>query len=69
MLDNNTYNLMEDITSLSKSLYRYETYIRDAEGCKSCQEFWKKMKKQRESELAVFLKELQKHAKEGKLEA
>lgn len=67
MLDNNTYNLMEDITNLSKSLYRYDTYIRDAKGCKSCQEFWKKMKKQREEELSMFLQELQKHAQEGKL--
>ena len=67
MLDNNIYNLMEDITILSKSLYRYDTYIKDASGCESCQEFWKKMKKQREEELSMFLDELEKHAKEGKL--
>jgi hypothetical protein len=67
MLDNNTYNLMEDITVLSKSLYRYDTYIQDAKDCKSCQDFWKQMRQQREKELSMFLQELQKHASEGKL--
>ena len=37
MLKNVSYNLLETITIVSKSLYRYETYIHDAENSKSSQ--------------------------------
>ena len=67
MLDNNTYNLMEDITILSKSLHRYDTYMKDAKDCKSCQDFWQKMRQQREEELGMYLTELRRHAEQGKL--
>jgi len=67
MLKNINYNLMETITILSKSLYRYDDYIKDAADCKSCQGLWLKFKEQREKELSMLLKELKAHIEEKKL--
>lgn len=66
MLKNINYNLMETITIISKSLYRYDTYINDAAECESCQKIWKKLKEQRGKELKMILKELNAHVESGK---
>jgi len=66
MIKNLNYNLMETITIISKSLYRYDTYIKDAAECESCQEIWGKFKVQREKELKMILKELNAHVEKGK---
>ncbi len=58
MLKNINYDLLETITIISKSLYRYDTYIKDSSESKSCQEMWTKIKEQREKELTMLLKEL-----------
>jgi len=67
MLDNMNYNLIENVSIISKSLYRYETYIKDATQCKSCQELWSKFEEQRKKELSMILKELKAHIDAGKL--
>jgi len=65
MLKNINYNIMENITILSKSLYRYDTYIKDSLECDSCRELWVAFRKQREKELQMLLKELKSHIDEG----
>ncbi len=67
MLKNVNYNLIETITIISKSLYRYDTYIKDSAECTGCQELWSKFKGQREKELSSLLKELKSHIDAGKL--
>ena len=67
MLENMNYNLIETVSIISKSLYRYETYIKDAAECKSCQELWSKFEEQRKKELSMVLKELKAHIDAGTL--
>jgi len=67
MLENMNYNLIETVSIISKSLYRYETYIKDAAGCKSCQELWAKFEEQRKKELSMILKEVKAHIDAGTL--
>lgn len=67
MLKNVSYNLLETITIVSKSLYRYDTYIHDAENSKSSKELWEKFKEQREKELSMLLKELKSQIDSGML--
>ena len=69
MLDNINYDLMETITIISKSLYRYEAYSKDAHAadCRSCQELWRRLAEQREKELEMLLTELKAHVRTGKL--
>jgi hypothetical protein len=67
MLKNVSYNLLETITIVSKSLYRYDTYIHDAENSKSSRELWTTFKAQREKELSILLKELKNQIDSGML--
>ena len=66
MLKNINYNLMETITIISKSLYRYDNYMKDASECDSCQEIWSYIRTNREKELRMILKELKAHVDSGK---
>jgi hypothetical protein len=65
MLKNINYNLIETISILSRSLYRYDTYIKDAADCGACKDLWLKFKEQRERELSMLLKELKAHIDSG----
>lgn len=65
MLNNCQYNLMEAITIISKSLYRYDTYMKDSADCKPCQEIWTKIKDNREHELQMLVRELESQVKSG----
>lgn len=71
MLSNVNYDLMETITIISKSLHRYESYVKNAKeaDCRSCQEIWRKIAEQREKELQMLLDELRQHMKTGKFSA
>jgi hypothetical protein len=52
MLDNNTYNLMAQITEESQSLWRIKnSYKKDAGGCHECMEFWTKLEKDKEEHI------------------
>jgi hypothetical protein len=52
MLDNNAYNLMEQITEESKSLWRIRnTYKKDAANCKECMDFWDRLGKDKEQHI------------------
>lgn len=67
MLKNVSYNLLETITIVSKSLYRYDTYILDAANSESSRELWTTFKAQREKELSMLLKELKNQIDSGML--
>jgi hypothetical protein len=67
VLKNVNYNLLETITIVSKSLYRYDTYRHDAENSKSSKVLWATFKQQRELELSMLLKELKNQIDSGML--
>ena len=67
MLTNINYNLIETIAIISRSLYRYDTYMKDAAECTSCKVMWEKLKEEREKELLMLLKELKIHIDLGEL--
>lgn len=67
MLKNVSYNLLETITIVSKSLYRYDTYLHDAENSTSSRELWTVIRTQREKELKMLLRELKNQIDSGML--
>ncbi len=67
MLKNVSYNLLETITIVSKSLYRYDTYMLDADNSASSRELWTTFKEQRQKELSMLLKELKNQIDSGLL--
>ncbi|MFP3982746.1 MAG: hypothetical protein ACLFV2_03540 [Desulfurivibrionaceae bacterium] len=68
MLKNFNYNLIETISIISRSLYRYDKYMEDAAGCDNCQKIWLQLKESRQRELSQLLKELKIHIDSGQLE-
>lgn len=67
MLQNHDYNLLETITIIARSIYRYGTYMKDLDKvkCESCRKLWQEFHEQRQKELAVLLRELRSHVEEG----
>jgi hypothetical protein len=67
MLQNHDYNLLETITVIARSIYRYDTYMKDLDKvkCESCRKMWHEFHGQRQKELAMLLKELRNHVDSG----
>jgi hypothetical protein len=61
MLKNQTYDLMETASVLSKGLHRYDTFRRDATHCEQCQQIWSYMKARDEEELKRIIEHLAHH--------
>ena len=61
MLKNQTYDLMETASVLSKGLHRYDTFRNDAAHCAQCQEIWAYMKARDEEELRRIVDHLSHH--------
>lgn len=61
MLDNNMYNLMEQMVEESQSLWRIKHhYKKDAADCPECRKFWENLEKDKEQHIAD-LEELVRH--------
>jgi len=67
MLENHDYNLLETITVIARSIYRYDTYMKDLDKvkCESCRKMWQIFHEQRQKELDILLKELRNHVESG----
>ncbi len=61
MLSNATYDLIETAAVISKGLYRYDQFHKDAAGCPQCQQLWTMLKQRDEEELQRLLDHLKKH--------
>ena len=72
MLKNANYNLLEEITELSKALYRFEGHVRDAQAdgaeCGGCVELWKSMGRRHEEDLEKLLQHFRTHFDSGLVE-
>lgn len=70
MLKDLDYDIMETITILSKSLYRYDAYLEDAEKAKdeACRAMWTTFKANREKELSMLLSTLKDRVDSGMFE-
>lgn len=61
MLKNGTYNLMETASVISKGLYRYDQFQKDAKDCQHCQQIWTMMKQRDEEQLNGIVEHLKHH--------
>jgi hypothetical protein len=61
MLKNSTYDLMETAAVLSKGLHRYETFRKDAKGCRECGQIWSYMQQTDEEQLTRIVAHLKQH--------
>jgi len=64
MLDNNTYNLMIQLTEEHKSLWRIKKdYMKDSSKSKEAKAFWTKMVKDKENHIKELAALIKKHMK------
>lgn len=62
MLDNHVYNLMAQLVEEHKSLWRIKNmYLKDAENCESCKNFWGKMVNDKESHIEELTELIKQH--------
>lgn len=61
MVKNETYDLMETASVISKGLYRYDTFKKDSSGCQHCQQLWDEMRRHDEEQLNRVLTHLKQH--------
>ncbi|PIP73289.1 MAG: hypothetical protein COW88_02395 [Candidatus Lloydbacteria bacterium CG22_combo_CG10-13_8_21_14_all_47_15] len=53
MLENHSYNLIEQMAEENKSLWRIKNeYKKDTSGCSECSAFWEKLEKDKETHIA-----------------
>lgn len=69
MVNNCNYDLIETISIISKSLARYDTYMKDCQHQESCQRIWSKIKDNREKELNMLVEGLKSIVEKGELSA
>lgn len=69
MLKNMNYNLLEEIAQKSKSLYRYDLYVKDAQSespeCQGCIELWNRLKQREEEDLNQLMQHFKSHIDQG----
>jgi hypothetical protein len=61
MLKNSTYDLMETASVISKGLFRYEQFHKDAKDCQQCQQIWQMLKQHDEKQLQQLTQHLKEH--------
>lgn len=62
MLDNNLYNLMEQMIEENKSLWRIKnTYKKDARACQDCVDFWNFLERDKEEHISRLRTLIQNH--------
>jgi protein-arginine kinase activator protein McsA len=62
MLDNHKYNLLNQLSQESKSLWRIEqTYLADAEACDDCKATWKKVAEEKRKCIAHLETQVKEH--------
>jgi hypothetical protein len=62
MFDNHLYNLFLQLVQEHKSLWRINHhYIQDASGCQECQEFWEKLREDKERHIQELEGLIKKH--------
>lgn len=55
-MNNHLYNLYSQLVQDCRGIYRIQKfYLRDARGCKKCQEFWRKLLKEKENTTKILL--------------
>nr|MCK4929620.1 hypothetical protein [Nanoarchaeota archaeon] len=62
MYDNHVYNLMMQLITEHKSLWRIKNnYKNDAAGCEDCKTFWNKLEKDKEDHIKELKELIKKH--------
>lgn len=62
------HDLVHQLSEDLDSLWRYEAYIKNAEGCGHCSAMWQKCKELDEQKIAMLRDEIARHVKEERFD-
>lgn len=65
-MKNGNHDLIHQLSEDLDSLWRYETYLKNAADCKHCLTMWREFKKIDEKKIERLKLEIERHVKEGK---
>ncbi|GIW65390.1 MAG: hypothetical protein KatS3mg093_369 [Candidatus Parcubacteria bacterium] len=61
-MQNHIYNLFSQLVQDRRSIYRIQKfYLKDSRNCKKCQDFWKKVLKEKETEVNELINLIKNH--------
>jgi hypothetical protein len=67
-MKNGNFDLVHGLTNKAEALNVYDQYVKDSADCPQCQDLWRKVKEDDRRHHDMLLSEINRHAKEGKLQ-
>lgn len=67
-MKNHNHDLVQQLSENADSIWRYEEYMKNAEGCQHCTDLWAKLKKiDMEAEM-MLLEEIKRHVAQNRFD-
>lgn len=67
-MKNHNHDLIQQLSENADSLWRYDDYLKNAQGCAHCTAIWKRLKKMDQEAEKLLLKEVERHIKEKRFD-
>ncbi len=68
MLKDHNHDLVQQLSEISDSLWRIESYKKASEGCATCSAMWAKFHKDYEDHTKMLADEIKKHVEENRFD-
>lgn len=68
MLKDHNHDLIKQLSEDSSSLWRYDGYIKSAQGCEHCVQLWQKLKAMDDERVEMLKDEIKRHVQEGRFD-
>ncbi|KKS43761.1 MAG: hypothetical protein UV48_C0016G0010 [Candidatus Azambacteria bacterium GW2011_GWA2_42_9] len=67
-MKNHNHDLIQQLSENADSIWRYEEYIKNAEGCQYCTGLWAKLKEMDMEAEKMLLEEIKRHVTENRFD-
>lgn len=67
-MKNHNHDLLHHLSETADSLWRYDGYIKNAQGCDACTSLWKQMKERDAESEKILLAEIKRHMDEERFD-
>ena len=67
-MKNHNHDLVHQLSETLDSIWRFDSYLKTAEGCESCTALWQKLKNDYQQLERLLVAEIKKHIDEGRFD-
>lgn len=67
-MKNHNHDLVHQLSETLDSIWRFESYVKSAEGCERCTMLWKRLKEGYQEFEKLLVGEIRKHIEEGRFD-